>query len=275
MLSYEKRRILIWGKTEPEPSTKYVETVCTGGVLEDGSPVRLYPIPLRYLDDKARFHRYQWITARIAKDDQDHRPESYKIDCDSIEIGEQIPTGDEEWLARARVMFQKPSWQFDSVDDLVASQEATKQSIGVVTPREIVSVAWRDRPPEDGIEFVEKRAGIVRRVAADRRQSRLFEGFRPPAPVKRLEFTKRRIQVTWVCGGGKRHAMQIMDWEAIELARKVGEDKTIQAIRTHLDLSTYAARLFLGNIKQHPTRFTIVGLWYPKRRTKSLFDELV
>ncbi|MEJ7710333.1 MAG: hypothetical protein WKF84_10830 [Pyrinomonadaceae bacterium] len=75
MAVYEEKRVLIWGKTYPELSSKYFETVCTGVVLEDGSPVRLYPVPYRYLSDQ--FHKYQWITARIAKNDSDCRPESY------------------------------------------------------------------------------------------------------------------------------------------------------------------------------------------------------
>ena len=37
----EEKKILIWGKTYPELSTKDLETVCTGGVTEDGRPIRL------------------------------------------------------------------------------------------------------------------------------------------------------------------------------------------------------------------------------------------
>ena len=37
---YQNMRVLIWGKTYPELSNKYTETVCTGGVLEDGRPIR-------------------------------------------------------------------------------------------------------------------------------------------------------------------------------------------------------------------------------------------
>src|SRR5450755_141693 len=55
----QKRKILIWGKTAPELSMKYYETVCTGGVLEDGTPVRLYPIPYRYMADDDKFKKYQ------------------------------------------------------------------------------------------------------------------------------------------------------------------------------------------------------------------------
>ena len=50
---WQRRRILIWGKTCPELSKKYREIVCTGGVFEDTKKlVRLYPIPLRYIDDE-------------------------------------------------------------------------------------------------------------------------------------------------------------------------------------------------------------------------------
>jgi hypothetical protein len=65
--------------------------------------------------------------------------------------------------------------------------------------------------------------------------------------------------------------MQLLDWEVVELQRKVGDAKALQAVKEHLDLGKYAIRFFLGNIKQHPTRFTIVGLWYPKRQTGMLF----
>ncbi len=59
---YPEHKILIWAKTSPELSQKYLETVCTAGVPESGKPVRLYPIPYRYLKDE-QFKLYQWITA--------------------------------------------------------------------------------------------------------------------------------------------------------------------------------------------------------------------
>ena len=46
---YTREKILIWAKTYPELSSKYLETVCTAGMLPSGKPLRLYPIPYRYL----------------------------------------------------------------------------------------------------------------------------------------------------------------------------------------------------------------------------------
>ena len=53
-------RVFIIAKTYPELSSKYGETVCTAGVDEAGNPLRLYPIPFRYLSGPQRFKRYQW-----------------------------------------------------------------------------------------------------------------------------------------------------------------------------------------------------------------------
>jgi len=82
---YTKEKILIWAKTYPEWTKRYLETVCTAGMLESGKPLRLYPIPYRYLSGgDEQFKLHQWITAGIIKNPDDARPESYKIDCDSI-----------------------------------------------------------------------------------------------------------------------------------------------------------------------------------------------
>src|SRR5579864_637444 len=136
---YTEEKILIWGKTYPELSKKYIETVCTAGVMESGKPVRLYPITYRYLND-GQFTLYQWITAGIQKNQQDTRPESYKIDCDSIRVGEIVPATHDEWGKRSEFMFRDKGWQFDSAEELYESQKTDRTSIGVVTPREITKI---------------------------------------------------------------------------------------------------------------------------------------
>lgn len=41
----DKKRIYIVVKTYPTISEEYSELVCTAGILEDGSWIRLYPVP--------------------------------------------------------------------------------------------------------------------------------------------------------------------------------------------------------------------------------------
>ena len=89
--------------------------------------------------------------------------------------------------------------------------------------------------------------------------------------MKDLDFIKNRITVKWLCGAGKEHNTQILDWEVVELMRKTGEEKAIEGVRDALNLATHASRFFLGNFRLHPNRFTIVGLWYPKRMDRGIF----
>jgi hypothetical protein len=49
-IEWQEKQVLIIGRASPEPSKKHIETVCTGGITADGEVLRLYPIPLRYLE---------------------------------------------------------------------------------------------------------------------------------------------------------------------------------------------------------------------------------
>jgi hypothetical protein len=158
IMKSEKRRILIWGKTSPELSSKYVETVCTAGVFEDGSPVRLYPIPYRYLEDG--FKRYQWITASVSKSDKDPRPESYKVDNESIVLGQVITTTSDEWGTRREWIFKDPRWCFESVEALKAAQSKDKTSLGIIKPKTIHEVSIAERPHNEAKSFAEKLARL-------------------------------------------------------------------------------------------------------------------
>lgn len=80
-----KERILIVVKAYPTLSGRYAELVCTAGFREDGSWVRIYPIPFRSLKNDKRFKKYQWIEIDLQKNLKDSRPESYRpIDIDNI-----------------------------------------------------------------------------------------------------------------------------------------------------------------------------------------------
>lgn len=53
--------ILILVKTYPSPSKKYVEISCTAGITSSGLPVRIYPIPYRFLGKDSRYRKWQWV----------------------------------------------------------------------------------------------------------------------------------------------------------------------------------------------------------------------
>ena len=74
----EKQRVLITVKTYPTLSRKYGETVCTAGVREDGTWVRIYPVPFRRLDEKQQYSKYDWVECRLQRNTVDVRPETFR-----------------------------------------------------------------------------------------------------------------------------------------------------------------------------------------------------
>ena len=54
-MNAEKKRVFITVKTYPNISDKYAELVCTAGILEDGTWIRLYPVPFRLLKKEQQF----------------------------------------------------------------------------------------------------------------------------------------------------------------------------------------------------------------------------
>jgi len=74
-----KQRILITIKTYPTLSRKCGETVCTAGVREDGSWVRIYPVPFRRLDEAEQYRKFDWLECDLVKSHKRLRFESHDI----------------------------------------------------------------------------------------------------------------------------------------------------------------------------------------------------
>ena len=101
----KRTRLLVTVKTAPLLSTKYTETVCTAGLLRDGTWIRIYPIPYRLLDKAQRFKKYQWIEVKLEKNSRDPRPESHKL-AGKIKLLRHLDTK-EHWKERKKIVLQK------------------------------------------------------------------------------------------------------------------------------------------------------------------------
>ena len=272
MSKYQTKRILIWGKTYPELSTKYGETVCTAGCLEDGRPIRIYPVPFRLLEDYKKYSLYQWIEAPIRPREQDPRPESYEIDANRITSGDTIAPGP-GWMKRREFINKDRAWHFDSVRHLKDAQRQSDQSLGIVPVAEVSRVYTKRRSADKEREH-------ERELRAARSQGNLFDNGKRPW----LNFQRHRVCVEWLCGTPgqphpdcKGHDMNILDWGLGELTRREGPEKARQKIESICNPRKNELKFFLGNMQRYPQSFTIVGLWYPKRadverRSNPLFD---
>lgn len=94
----EKVKVLITVKTYPLPSKEYQELVCTAGIKEDGSWIRLYPIPFRHLPWAQQYKKWDWIEVGVVKHDGDNRNESHRP-CGDIKVIGNIDTA-KNWQER-------------------------------------------------------------------------------------------------------------------------------------------------------------------------------
>jgi hypothetical protein len=89
-------KALISVKTYPTLSSKYDELVCTAGFREDGTWIRIYPVPYRKLPYTQQYKKYDWIELDLVKNESDARPESFrprKLESEIRVIGHFGPKG--------------------------------------------------------------------------------------------------------------------------------------------------------------------------------------
>lgn len=73
-------------KASPQVGKQHGETVCCAGVNAKGEWVRLYPVTFRTLAEAQQFKRWDKIRFKWRKPKNDPRPESMRVDHQSIEI---------------------------------------------------------------------------------------------------------------------------------------------------------------------------------------------
>jgi hypothetical protein len=262
----EQLRVLIWGKTTPELSQKYVETVCSAGVREDGMHVRLYPVPLRYLKDDKQYALYDVIEVTGAKSKNDQRPESYRIDGESIRRVSHVDADNKGWARRREWIFKDPKWQFQSIGAFKQAQKEYRRSIGIIKPGVIEDVRVVEKPPSDEKKFQVKLAAVTS-------QRRMFL-----EKYKEITYLPFEFKLRWRCAEkckectSRPHDMKVLDWGLNELARREGPESGRRRLESIAALNRHDFRLFMGNFKSHPQVFGIVGLWYPKLQAQAAFS---
>lgn len=155
-----RERVLITVKTYPTISQRHGELVCTAGVREDGSWVRLYPIPFRLLDYKDRYQKFDWIETRLVRNTKDPRPETFHLaDVADIQQVGRMETV-ENWRERRELMLKKAR-VYDRLEPLIEAAHANKLSLAVFKPTKILDFVWE----QDDREWDESKVDQMRSKA--------------------------------------------------------------------------------------------------------------
>ncbi|MDP1591431.1 MAG: hypothetical protein Q8M07_26990 [Prosthecobacter sp.] len=201
-----RERILITAKTYPTLSRKYGETVCTAGVREDGSWVRLYPVPFRRLDEEEQYKKYDWIECDLVRSKKDPRPETWH----PVDVKQMVATGHLDtsngWRERRRMLLGKTQVH-TSLRTIIDAAKANRISLTTFKPARVTGFIWE----EEGREWDASKVTEMRDRAD---QGELFaeEAWRQTFKlIQKLPFS---FSYRFEDDAGKASEMQILDWEA-------------------------------------------------------------
>lgn len=254
-------RVLITVKTYPTISAKYDELVCTAGFREDGTWVRIYPVPFRKRAYTEQYKKYDWIELDLVKNKSDFRPESFRpatLDTEINVVG-HIDTA-RNWEERKKLCLGKIYY---NLSELIA--EAKDKNIGtslaVFKPNEILDFYAE---PVDRDWSAKQKAILA--------QQNLFEN--KFEVVKKLPY---KFKFRFKDNQGQVSNMMIEDWEAgqlfwRQLAKYEGnEQKAIEDVRKkYFDdfAKTKDLHFYLGTTQKNHyvshNPFMIIGTFHPK-----------
>lgn len=198
---------IILVKASPQVGRKHGETVCCAGVNNNGEWLRLYPVTFRTLEQARQFRRWDRIRFRWQKPKDDPRPESLRVDHQSIEIVGQLKQKERlGFLSRLEVSSLKK----------VADEGKT---FALLRPRDL-KFAITKKPQDD---FDAERSEFKTFAA----QSDLFNS----SPLIPYEPCPYVFKYSYVTDDGEREGT-CQDWETdatfYNWSRHYGEEKALE-----------------------------------------------
>lgn len=204
-----RERVLITVKTYPTLSRKYGETVCTAGVREDGSWMRIYPVPFRRLEDEEQYRKFDWIEADFVRGRFDPRPETHH----PTDLAKMLPIGhlgtEDDWRVRRELLLGKAK-VFDRLEPLLVGAKENRLSLAVFKPAKIRGFIWEDDEHEWNPD----------KVAQMREQSKQAQMFAEDAWRETFQLIPKlpyAFSYQFEDRDGRKSTMQVLDWECGQL----------------------------------------------------------
>lgn len=265
-------KVLITVKTYPTISSTYGELVCTAGLRENGSWIRLYPIPFRLLNDESKFKKYQWIELDVVKrsSNKDPRKESFSpAHIDDMRLGEWLAPSDyrrKEIVYRSRI--------FTSMDELTSGEKKDRVSLATFRPTTVKRMI---------AERCERDWNETQRENADRaiKQAMLYDPDDVAEMRKTFNFAQKipyRFKYVFDDEDGKEHRLMVEDWEIgvlyLNLLKSHDEKTAVEmTVAKYQDLVDSPDFLFfLGSTRDRhhmaPNPFIIIGVYYQSPKMK-------
>jgi len=200
-----RERILVTVKTYPTLSRKYGETVCTAGVREDGSWVRIYPVPFRRLDEKQQYSKFDWLECDLHESTSDPRPETmHPSDINQLNPAGHMGTAD-NWRERRQLILERMD-AYTSLQTLIEGAKANDISLAVFKPKKILDFLYEEDDREWNPEKLEQ-------MRSQDNQGELFSEEAWRKTFKVIPKLPYKFSYKFEDFEGKQSKLQILDWE--------------------------------------------------------------
>lgn len=272
---YEKKRVYVLVKTYPTISNKYAELVCTAGVLEDGSWIRLYPMPFRLLEDDQKFKKYTWIDVEVERNTADFRPESYRPNLSSVFVHNNTSKAD--WEERRKIIF-KNKIIYKNLHKLIdESRKNPPNSLAIFKPTKILDFKVNEVEREWNKEKIESLHNESLQLNLFKTVEEVDKEFKV---VRKLPY---KFSYNFIDDEGTESTLMIEDWEIgmlyFNCLKKSNGDekKAIEDVKQKYFIDFVNKKdlyFFLGTTKANhyvsKNPFIIIGVFYPPKQSENL-----
>jgi hypothetical protein len=277
-----RKKILITVLTYPLPSRSYDELVCTAGILEDGSWIRIYPVPFKFLiESKGQGwfdnYKYTLIELDLKKRTDDFRPESHSpadYNFKDLNVLHRIDTKN-KWALRRQYCLKNVYTNLTQlIDDSKAPNNVSLATFQPATIKEFIV------EPDDR-EWKPAWMAQLQQLSLD------FGGGKEAQKRELIKKLPYKFYYKLLDDQGRESRMMIEDWEIGQLywncLRDAGGDEQLalekvrQRYWTEFIEGDHDIYLFLGTVMDSHRRrfknpFVIIGVFYPqKQRQMELF----
>lgn len=267
----ERKRVYIVVKTYPTISAKYAELVCTAGVLEDGTWIRLYPIPFRKLDIEQKYKKYSWINIDVVRNTSDFRPETYRpYTLDTLEIETESKQRETPWGQRKEIIFRNKKI-YTNFDELINKAKTEGTSLAIFQPTKITGFICKETERDWDKNKLELLKAESQQLNFFQTPQEIEEEFRV---VNKVPY---KFSYKFEDDSGKERTLMIEDWEigmlyfnCLKRANN-NEKEAIEKVKTKYltEFGNHDLYFFLGTTKAFhnvaPNPFIIIGVFYPPK----------
>jgi len=246
----------------------------TAGILEDGSWIRIYPMPLSFLREQKingniQVTKYTWIELDLRRrDDSDFRPESHSpVDYEfrDLKILEHLEPKN-FWAKRKEFCLKDV---YTNLTKLIEDSKAPlNKSLATFKPTKILDFViekddreWKDTWKAKFVQY---------QLNFDNPEETILRSIPDKMPYR---FSYKFIDVE-----GRQSTLMIEDWEIVQLywnslrdSDSKSEEEACQKVKhKYFDIFTtkHDVYLFLGSqrsmhMKRYNNPFVIIGVFYP------------